>query len=85
MTKSAADREPPMCPDWAVYTMSTTLMRMASEDIGMADPRALEQAAAAAWAVEHVGMPECELALAQCAVYLCLAPKSNALYRNNFV
>jgi len=57
------------------------MLRMASEDIGMADPRALEQASAAAWAVEHVGMPECELALAQCAVYLCLAPKSNALYR----
>jgi putative ATPase len=57
------------------------MLRMASEDIGMADPRALEQAAAAAQSVEHVGMPECELALAQCAVYLSLAPKSNALYR----
>jgi putative ATPase len=56
------------------------MLRMASEDIGMADPRALEQVAAAAWAVEHVGMPECELALAQSAVYLALAPKSNALY-----
>ena len=57
------------------------MLRMASEDIGLADPRALEQVAAAALAVEHVGMPECELALAQCAVYLALAPKSNALYR----
>lgn len=57
------------------------MLRMASEDIGLADPRALEQAAAAAAAVEHVGMPECELALAQCAGYLALAPKSNALYR----
>jgi len=57
------------------------MLRMASEDIGMADPRALQQVAAAAAAVEHVGMPECELALAQCAVYLSLAPKSNALYR----
>jgi putative ATPase len=56
------------------------MLRMASEDIGMADPRALEQVAAAAAAVEHVGMPECELALAQSAVYLCLAAKSNALY-----
>ncbi len=56
------------------------LLRVASEDIGMADPRALEQAAAAAHAVEHVGMPECALALAQAAVYLALAPKSNALY-----
>jgi putative ATPase len=56
------------------------LLRVASEDVGMADPRALEQAAAAAQAVEHVGMPECVLALAQAAVYLSLAPKSNALY-----
>ena len=53
---------------------------MASEDVGMADPRALQQVVAAAHAVEHVGMPECELALAQAAVYLCLAAKSNALY-----
>jgi putative ATPase len=57
------------------------MLRMASEDIGLADPRALEQVAAAAVVVERVGMPECELALAQCAVYLALAPKSNALYR----
>ncbi len=57
------------------------MLRMASEDIGLADPRALEQVAAASAAVEHVGMPECELALAQAAVYLALAPKSNALYR----
>jgi putative ATPase len=56
------------------------MLRMASEDVGMADPRALQQVAAAAHAVEHVGMPECELALAQAAVYLCLAAKSNALY-----
>ena len=57
------------------------LLRAASEDVGMADPRALEQAGAAARAVEHMGMPECALALAQAAVYLALAPKSNALYR----
>ena len=56
------------------------MLRMASEDVGMADPRALEQVAAAATTVEHVGMPECELALAQAAVYLALAPKSNAIY-----
>jgi putative ATPase len=56
------------------------MLRMASEDIGMADPRALEQVAAAAQSVEHVGMPECELALAQAATYLALAAKSNALY-----
>jgi len=57
------------------------MLRMASEDIGMADPKALEQVAAAAHSVEHVGMPECELALAQAAVYLALAQKSNALYK----
>jgi putative ATPase len=57
------------------------LLRVASEDIGTADPRALEQAVAAALAVEQMGMPECELALAQCAVYLALAPRSNSMYR----
>jgi putative ATPase len=56
------------------------MLRMASEDIGMADPRALEQVGAAAAAVEQMGMPECELALAQAIVYLALAPKSNAIY-----
>jgi putative ATPase len=53
---------------------------LASEDIGNADPRALELAVATAHAVEHVGMPECALNLAQAAVYLALAPKSNASY-----
>lgn len=61
--------------------VSRRLLRVASEDVGTADPRALEQATAAALAVEHMGMPECELALAQCVVYLALAPRSNALYR----
>ncbi len=51
---------------------------LASEDIGNADPRALEVAVNAARAVEHVGMPECALNLAQAAAYLALAPKSNA-------
>jgi putative ATPase len=60
--------------------LARRLLRVASEDVGLADPRALEQAAAAAHAVENVGMPECELALAQAVVYLTLAPKSNALY-----
>ncbi len=46
----------------------------------MADPQALQQVAAAARAVGHMGMPECELALAQAVVYLALAPKSSALY-----
>jgi putative ATPase len=54
---------------------------LASEDIGNADPRALQVAVAAAHAVEHVGMPECALNLAQAAVYLSLAPKSNASYK----
>jgi putative ATPase len=54
---------------------------LASEDIGNADPRALLVAVAAAHAVEHVGLPECAHNLAQAAVYLSLAPKSNASYR----
>ncbi len=54
---------------------------LASEDIGNADPQALAVATAAAYAVEHVGMPEAVYALAQCAVYLALAPKSNAANR----
>jgi putative ATPase len=54
---------------------------LASEDIGNADPRALEVAVSVAHAVEHVGMPECALNLAQAAVYLALAPKSNASYK----
>ncbi len=57
------------------------LVRAASEDIGLADPHALVVAVAAQQAVHFVGMPEGALALAQAAVYLALAPKSNALYR----
>ena len=53
----------------------------ASEDIGNADPRALEVAVNTAHAVEHVGLPECALNLAQAAVYLALAPKSNASHK----
>jgi putative ATPase len=56
------------------------LVRMAVEDIGMADPQALPITVAARDAVDFVGMPEGNLALAQAAVYLALAPKSNALY-----
>jgi putative ATPase len=52
---------------------------LASEDIGNAEPRALEVAVAAAQAVEHVGMPECQFALAQAAIYLSLAPKSDSV------
>ncbi|MGN6373850.1 MAG: replication-associated recombination protein A, partial [Solirubrobacteraceae bacterium] len=51
---------------------------LASEDIGNADPQALSLATAAAAAVEHVGLPECQYALAQTAIYLSLAPKSDA-------
>ncbi len=54
---------------------------LASEDIGNADPQALPLAVAVSAAVEHVGPPECSLNLAQAAVYLSLAPKSNASYR----
>ena len=54
---------------------------LASEDVGNADPQALQVAVAAAHAVEHVGLPEATYALAQCAIYLALAPKSNAAGR----
>jgi len=56
------------------------MIRMASEDIGMADPEALAISVAAMQAAHFVGMPEGNLALAEAAVYLALAPKSNALY-----
>lgn len=56
-------------------------IRMATEDIGLADPRALEVALAAADTYERLGSPEGELALAQAIVYLACAPKSNAMYR----
>jgi putative ATPase len=54
---------------------------LASEDVGNADPQALPIAVAAAHAVEHVGMPEAQYALAQAAIYLSLAPKSDAVKR----
>src|SRR5207248_2206586 len=57
---------------------------LASEDIGNADPQALLVASAAAHAVEHVGMPEAQFALAQAAIYLSLAPKSDAAKRAVF-
>src|SRR5438552_15264607 len=56
------------------------LVRMAVEDIGLADPQALPLCVAARDAVDFIGMPEGNLALAEAAVYLALAPKSNALY-----
>jgi putative ATPase len=57
------------------------LMRMSIEDIGLADPRALEQAVAAMQAVHFLGIPEGDLALAQITIYLCVAAKSDASYR----
>jgi putative ATPase len=56
------------------------IVRMASEDIGLADPRALRMALDAAEVYERLGTPEGELALAQAVVYLAMAPKSNAVY-----
>jgi putative ATPase len=80
-------------PDAALYWLGRMLeagedplyiarrvMRMASEDIGMADPNALSVTVAAMQAVHFMGMPEGNLALAEAVVYLSLAPKSNALY-----
>lgn len=57
------------------------VVRFASEDIGMADPRALEVAVAASQAAHLIGMPECSVSLTQAVVYMACAPKSNALYR----
>ena len=80
-------------PDAAVYWLSRMLeagedplyvarrvTRFASEDVGLADPRALEMAVAAYQACHFIGMPECSVHLTQAVVYLSLAPKSNALY-----
>ena len=61
--------------------MARRLIRMASEDIGLADPRALRLALDAADVYERLGTPEGELALAECVVYLAVAPKSNAVYK----
>jgi putative ATPase len=56
------------------------MIRFASEDVGLADPNALQVALAAFEAWQKVGPPEAEIALAEAAVYLASAPKSNALY-----
>ncbi|ROZ76051.1 replication-associated recombination protein A [Ramlibacter sp. WS9] len=60
--------------------MARRLIRMAAEDVGLADPRALRMALDASETYERLGTPEGELALAQCVVYLAMAPKSNAVY-----
>ncbi|XP_055964498.1 ATPase WRNIP1 isoform X2 [Sorex fumeus] len=57
------------------------LVRFASEDVGLADPLALPQAVAAYQGCHFIGMPECEVLLAQCVVYLARAPKSVEVYR----
>jgi len=57
------------------------LIRMASEDVGLADPRALTLALDTTKTLERLGSPEGELTLAQCVIYLALAPKSNAVYK----
>lgn len=80
-------------PDAAVYWLARMLeagedplyiarrvTRFASEEIGLADPRALEQAVAAYHACHFIGMPECSVHLTQAVVYMSLAPKSNSLY-----
>ena len=56
------------------------VMRFAAEDVGLADPRALDVALAAYRACHYIGMPECTVHLTEAVVYLSLAPKSNALY-----
>jgi putative ATPase len=61
--------------------LARRMIRMASEDIGLADPRALRMALDAADVYERLGSPEGELTLAQCVVYLAVAPKSNAVYQ----
>ena len=61
--------------------LARRLIRMASEDIGLADPRALRLALDASEVYERLGTPEGELALAECVVYLAVAAKSNAVYK----
>jgi putative ATPase len=61
--------------------LARRLVRMACEDIGLADPRALTLALEATQVYERLGSPEGELALAECVVYLAVAAKSNAVYK----
>lgn len=63
-----------------VLYISRRLVRAAAEDVGLADPQALVQAMAALDACKSIGMPECDVILAQCVVYLAQAPKSRAVY-----
>lgn len=79
-------------PDAAVYWLARMLeagedplyvarrvIRFASEDVGLAEPRAMEMAVAAYQACHYIGMPECSVNLTQAVIYLSLAPKSNAM------
>jgi putative ATPase len=61
--------------------LARRMIRMASEDVGLADPRALRMALDASEVYERLGSPEGELALAECLVYLAVAAKSNAVYK----
>ena len=63
------------------HYLARRLIRMAAEDIGLADPRALQISLSCADVYERLGSPEGELALAECAIYLAVAPKSNAVYK----
>jgi putative ATPase len=87
--KSLRDSDPDACLYWLARMLEAgedplfiarRLVRAATEDIGMADPQALVVAMAAQQAVHFIGMPEGNLALAEAAVYLATAPKSNSLY-----
>jgi putative ATPase len=87
--KSMRDSDPDASIYWVAMMLeggedplyiARRMIRFASEDIGMADPQALVIAMAAQQAVHFIGMPEGNLALAQAAVYLATAPKSNSLY-----
>ncbi|HEC21158.1 MAG TPA: replication-associated recombination protein A [Candidatus Peregrinibacteria bacterium] len=88
--KSMRDSDPDAAAYWTMRMVEggedpkyivRRMIRFASEDIGNADPKALEVAVAAKQAVEFIGLPECNTALIQCATYLAKAPKDNSCYR----
>jgi len=87
--KSLRDSDPDASLYWAARMLESgedplyvmrRLVRFASEDVGNADPRALQVAVAAMQAVHFLGLPEADTAVAQCVLYLATAPKSNAAY-----
>ena len=88
--KSMRDSDPDAAVYWLMRMLEAgddplyiarRLIRFASEDIGIADPHALLVATAAYEASHFIGLPECDVILAQAAIHLCLAPKSNACYK----